>query len=924
MPRGIRLSSLASFCALGVVLAATISACSSSLPNTGDGPGTGSQTPGADVCHDGVAGCACSTPGAVAKCGELVRRDGDYTTCSMGTASCVDGRWSNCVGDRVVVQSNRSATGGAGGVQLLAATNGCNRSCDPACQEVAADPTRDVDAAGILTGDGGVTLPGSIGGGSGSGCQGLKCQVALCGGNPNATTITGVVTDPAGNVPLYNAFVYVPLNPDLTQLPVIPDARTNNVSCDTCSGATLSAAAVANTGADGSFTLRGVPAGTNIPLVVQMGKWRRVIVISTVTQCVNNTVANNCTATDRSLCATRLPKNRFDGYNPANGSYTGTGKADIPRIAMVTGDADPFECMLLKAGIDPNEFGSTTKNADRRIHFYESADAPGTSIDSSYGDPVTGDVLWNSLTNLKKYDGVILACEGSAIDKSSTGKTPYKNLIDYTSAGGRVFASHYSYVWLQYPKTIAGLNDWQNVASWTHTTGTSNTQDPLPATIVTSGFPKGQAFSQWLTNVGAASGPGTIDLHEGRQDLTTVGTNTQSWMTATNSRVTSGGAFNPHFTFNTPYGAAAASQCGRVLFSDFHVSASALINADDTTCLADNDCGYSATCQGTVLSTGTCSEPCRVNSDCSSGYTCVGATAGTCVAATCNSSNPCDRGTCTSGKCKCSRDSHCGSSNCQSSGCTSSSCIGDSDCGRSEVCAPGSLGQCQKTCTSSTTCTNGETCNGGTCSQCNFSDQCKTRNYPATCVGGGTRGTCMIGSVANNRDWIFPGACKQGPLSPQEKALEFMFFDLTACITPDNTVPTAPSTLFTAATFTQDYTASCGTGTHPVWREVNWQATLPTGTSVDFSAQSGESFTTLKPTSPLSVVHATTSTTLPAYDIAYVDTGAGGNGVFNRASPTVASGNVLRLTVTLNPTSDQLQAPTLNSWKMVYACVPSE
>src|SRR5262249_9499546 len=157
--------------------------------------------------------------------------------------------------------------------------------------------------------------------------------------NPNATTLTGKVYDPAGNVPLYNAFVYVPLNPDLGALPVLPDAATSNVSCDTCSGATLSAAALAQTGPDGSFTLKGVPSGANVPLVVQMGKWRRSIVLSTVNSCTSNTLTNNCTATDKSLCTTRLPRNRFDGYNPATGSYGGTtGKADIPHIAMVTGD----------------------------------------------------------------------------------------------------------------------------------------------------------------------------------------------------------------------------------------------------------------------------------------------------------------------------------------------------------------------------------------------------------------------------------------------------------------------------------------------------------------------------------------------------------------------------------------------------------
>jgi hypothetical protein len=38
-----------------------------------------------------------------------------------------------------------------------------------------------------------------------------------------------------------------------------------------------------------------------------------------------------------------------------------------------------------------------------------------------------------------------------------------------------------------------------------------------------------------------------------------------------------------------------------------------------------------------------------------------------------------------------------------------------------------------------------------------------------------------------------PGACKQTDLSAQEKALEFLFFDLSACVTDDTKPPPLPT-----------------------------------------------------------------------------------------------------------------------------------
>jgi hypothetical protein len=158
-----------------------------------------------------------------------------------------------------------------------------------------------------------------------------------------------------------------------------------------------------------------------------------------------------------------------------------------------------------------------------------------------------------------------------------------------------------------------------------------------------------------------------------------------------------------------------------------------------------------------------------------------------------------------------------------------------------------------------------------------------------------------------------------------------MFFDLTACVSPDNLPPPPPPvaiTTYGAATFTEDFTASCPVQTAPVWREFDWQAQIPNGANIVVAAQSGDDAAHLAPAVPLNLATATANTdTGPSgqnYDIAYIDTGVNGSGAFNTANPPVGSRNLLRVTLTLNPTPDQLAAPTLLHWKVQYDCAPAQ
>ncbi len=387
-----------------------------------------------------------------------------------------------------------------------------------------------------LDGDGGGIDPsnpfgfGDAGNGDGSTkpCTGLCLQQKQCGGGVT-TTLTGTVKDPAGKVPLYNVLVYVP------NAPVSP--ITTGASCERCGNVSGDPLVTTLTDAKGQFRLENVPAGKDIPLVVQIGKWRRQIVIPSVPECTDTPLVDE---------QIRLPRNKAEG--------------DLPQMAIASGSADPFECLLTKMGIDLAEFTSDQGNG--RVHYYVE-----NGVDTTPDAP-RANTLYNNLAKMKSYDIIFLPCEGDERNKSAAADT---NLLDYTSAGGRVFTTHYGYAWLAPNLGAAPF----------HTTGQWNPEQPnigdtsLLTAVLNQGFPKGKAFAEWLVNVGASTVPGELELIESRHDLT-AGNDPPSttWMTTSEFPPPNNNA-TMHITFNTPIGVPEAEQCGRLVFSDFHVSAAA-------------------------------------------------------------------------------------------------------------------------------------------------------------------------------------------------------------------------------------------------------------------------------------------------------------------------------------------------------------
>jgi hypothetical protein len=157
----------------------------------------------------------------------------------------------------------------------------------------------------------GATGDGSGYHGDGGPCRNLQCLQTDCttkGLAADATSVSGVVYDPAGKNPIYNAIVYIPNDP------VKP--LTKGVVCDKCGVLTTGNPVVsALSDATGHFVLRNAPFGDRVPLVVQIGKWRRQTTLPNVKACADNPIV------DKSL--TRLPANQSEG--------------DMPQIALATG-----------------------------------------------------------------------------------------------------------------------------------------------------------------------------------------------------------------------------------------------------------------------------------------------------------------------------------------------------------------------------------------------------------------------------------------------------------------------------------------------------------------------------------------------------------------------------------------------------------
>ncbi len=362
-------------------------------------------------------------------------------------------------------------------------------------------------------------------------------------------TLSGTLYDPAGNLPLPNAVVYILSDP---QAPLAPLTAGTGSCSDSCTPTLAISAntyiAATETNVYGGFTLDYVATGNSVTVVFQLGKWRRKVTVDTP-DCANTTVPP---------ALSRLPRNQSEG--------------DIPRMALVTGACDELACLMRDIGLDAAEFTGPTGGG--RLHVYKGAGAgpdlagggAGPAGDCSAGECP----LWSTKSALEKYDLVLLGCECGEHNETKPDKGP---LHDWLDEGGRVLATHYQSTWFK-----NGPADFQGVASWT-----SETDGPTAGPFqVDSTFVGGNDLQNWLRDLASLNADGTLALtaSDVSTSVSDVRPSASRWIYDTSELDSSSSRVPKLLSFATPVGglpppvdggaSTSAPYCGRAFFTDVH------------------------------------------------------------------------------------------------------------------------------------------------------------------------------------------------------------------------------------------------------------------------------------------------------------------------------------------------------------------
>jgi len=168
--------------------------------------------------------------------------------------------------------------------------------------------------------------------------------------------------------------------------------------------------------------------GADVPVVIQIGKWRRQFVMPNVPACANTPIS------DTNL--TRLPRNQSEGNIPRFAiRHRGSGRPGMP---------------ALRVGVDE---GRVHQRHRRRARMVTVPGLPGLADRLPATAPSAGAearrVSCGPPASMMRYDIVLMACEGDSGQSEGRTAAQYQAVRGYGDGGGRVLASHYHTNWVR-------------------------------------------------------------------------------------------------------------------------------------------------------------------------------------------------------------------------------------------------------------------------------------------------------------------------------------------------------------------------------------------------------------------------------------------------------------------------------------------
>jgi hypothetical protein len=227
----------------------------------------------------------------------------------------------------------------------------------------------------------------------------------------------------------------------------------------------------------------------------------------------------------------------------------------MPKIALMTGGFGAYECVLLKLGISPQEFGNGSATSPQRVQFFTSDGNRGARYDDATPSEAE---LWTTPNAMSQFDLVIFGCEGSFFPRTPAAR---QALLQYVDSGGRALINHYALEWMRNVQPLWGT------ALWNLNQPGAFAADPAPATIDTS-FPEGDLLSRWLSLVAPGGVPGEVSVGHLYADFDGVVPPSRLWMSLTDANHAS--PVPMQYSFDTPVGVPPAQQCGAVLYTGYH------------------------------------------------------------------------------------------------------------------------------------------------------------------------------------------------------------------------------------------------------------------------------------------------------------------------------------------------------------------